>query len=109
MGGGGHPHKVSSHGETVLCAQLYGRERKASQRVGVEGGVTEDMSGGGTAFLWAVGGAAGRTSSHPLPRLPSHPRHHKGPGGFSWQQPRPLARLASPPTSSWGARDRKGR
>lgn len=38
------------------------RERLVS-RVGVEGGVTEDMDGGGVAFLWAGSCAAGRTSS----------------------------------------------
>lgn len=67
-------------------------------QVGVEGGI---------AFLWAVGGAAGRTSSCPFSRLPSHPRHHKGPGGFPWKEPKPLARLSSLPTSSWGTRDHR--
>lgn len=75
----------------------------------MEGGVTEDMSGGGIAFLWARGHAAGKTSIRLLPRLPSHPRHRKGPGRFSWQWPKPLARLASPPTSFWGTRDLRGK
>ena len=70
----------------------------------MEGGVTEDTGGGvkASAFLWAVGSAAGRTSFRPLPRLPSHPSHRKGPGSFLWQESQPRARLPSPPTSSWG-------
>lgn len=103
------PPIVSPPVERLSCVpSCRGENERLVSRVGVEGGVAEDMSGGGMAFLWAVGGAAGRTSSRPLPRLPSRPRHRKGPGGFSWQRPRPLARLASPPTSSWGTRDHRG-
>ena len=103
--------------ERLSCApSCRGEKERLVSRVGVEGGVAEDMGGRGRAFLWAAGGAADRTPPilslafpHPFPRLPSHPRHHKGPGSFLWQQPKPLGRLASPPTSSWGTRDHRGR
>ena len=41
------------------------------------------MGGRARAFLWAAGGAADRTSSHPFPSFPRHPRHRKGPGQLS--------------------------
>lgn len=77
---------VSPAMERLSCApSCRGEKERPVSRVGVEGGVAEDTGGGVVVFLWVVGGAAGRTSSRPFSRLPSHPRHHKEPGSFLWQ------------------------
>lgn len=41
--------------------------------------------------------------------FPTTPDTARALGSFLWQQPKPLDRLASPPTSSWGTRDHRGR
>lgn len=40
--------------------------------------------------------------------FPATPDTARALGSFLWQQPKPLDRLASPPTSSWGTRDHGG-
>lgn len=45
--------------------------------------------------------------SSPSPSPP--PQTPQEPGSSLWQQPKPLDPLASPPTSSWGTGDHRGR
>lgn len=100
---GAPPPPRSPAMERLSCApSCRGEKETLVSRVGTEGGVAEDTGGGVAAPLWAVGGAAGRPPFRPLPCLPSHPGHRKGPGSFLWQESQPPARLPSPPTSSWG-------
>lgn len=87
--------------ERLSCASSCGREGKASQQSGSAGRVVEDMG-------WEVWHSCGLLAvlQAGLPFLPSlaFPDTTERAGGFLWHQPRPLAKLASPPISSWGIR-----